>query len=74
MLMKNTLTPVGIEPAIFRFVAQHLNHCATTVPISLQIVRLKPTVKSVHVYNWQLYLIFRMVLSMRGLIVITFQL
>jgi len=29
--MKNPLTPAGIEPATFRFVAQHLNHCATTV-------------------------------------------
>jgi len=26
------MTPSGIEPATFRFVAQHLNHCATTVP------------------------------------------
>ena len=30
-------TPSGIEPATFRFVAQHLNHCATTVP---EIVRI----------------------------------
>ena len=29
--MKNPLTPAGIEPATFRFVAQHLNHCATSV-------------------------------------------
>ena len=28
------MTPAGIEPATFRFVAQHLNHCATAVPIS----------------------------------------
>jgi len=27
--MKNPLTPAGIEPATFRFVAQH---CATAVP------------------------------------------
>jgi len=25
--MKNPVTPAGIEPATFRFVAQHLNHC-----------------------------------------------
>jgi len=31
--MKNPLTQPGIEPATFRFVAQHLNHCATAVPI-----------------------------------------
>ena len=29
MLMKNSLTPAGMEPATFRFVAQNLNHCAT---------------------------------------------
>ena len=26
------MTPAGIEPATSRFVAQHLNHCATAVP------------------------------------------
>jgi len=30
--MKNPLTPAGIELATFRFVAQHLNHCATAFP------------------------------------------
>jgi len=30
--MKNPLTPAGFEPATFRFVAQHLIHCATAVP------------------------------------------
>ena len=29
---KISMTPPGIEPATFRFVAQHLNHCATAVP------------------------------------------
>jgi len=32
MSMKNPLTLAGIEPATFRFVAEHLNHCATAVP------------------------------------------
>ena len=27
MPMKNPMTPAGIEPATFRFVGQHLNHC-----------------------------------------------
>ena len=26
------MTQAGIEPVTFRFVAQHLNHCATAVP------------------------------------------
>jgi len=30
--MKNPLTPAGIESVTFRFVAQHINHCATAVP------------------------------------------
>jgi len=28
------MTPAEIEPATFRFIAQHLNHCATAVPPS----------------------------------------
>jgi len=35
--MKNPLTPAGIKPATFRFVAQHLNHCATAVPTTAVI-------------------------------------
>ena len=40
MSLKNPLTPAGIEPATFRFVAQHLNHCATAVPHS-RYIRIK---------------------------------
>jgi len=29
---KIPVTPAGIEPATYRFLAQHLNHCATEVP------------------------------------------
>ena len=36
--MKNPMTPAGIEPAFFRVVAQHLNHCATAVPVYLPVV------------------------------------
>jgi len=32
------MTPAGIEPATFRFVAQHLNHCATAVPLSTRVL------------------------------------
>ena len=38
--MKNPLTPTGIEPATYRFVAQHLNHCATAVRPLRQVHRL----------------------------------
>ena len=31
------MTPAGIEPATFRFVAQHLNHCATAVPVYVKL-------------------------------------
>jgi len=31
------MTPAGIEPATFRFVAQHLNHCTTAVPIYIML-------------------------------------
>jgi hypothetical protein len=33
MPTKNSMTPSGIEPATFWFVAQYHNHCATSVPV-----------------------------------------
>jgi len=36
MSKKDPVTPAGIEQATFRFVAQHLNHYATAVPLSIQ--------------------------------------
>jgi len=35
--MTNSMTPSGIEPATFRFVVQHLNHCATAVPTNVNV-------------------------------------
>jgi len=40
MSMKYPLTPAGIEPATIRFVAQHLNHCATAVPTEAYCYKL----------------------------------
>ena len=37
---KDFMTPAGIEPATFRFVAQHFNHCATAVPKTTADVKL----------------------------------
>ena len=33
---KFQLTPTGIDPATFLFVAQHINHCATAVFIDIR--------------------------------------
>jgi len=46
MSMTNPLTPAGIEPATFRFVAQHPNHCATAVPtLGMSSQKLTPPQK-----------------------------
>ena len=34
------MTPAGIEPVTFRFVAQHLNHCAVTVTLIYVVMHL----------------------------------
>jgi len=34
------MTPAGIEPATFRFVAQHLSHCASVVPNSTMYIMI----------------------------------
>ena len=33
------MTQAGIEPAIFRFVAQHLNHCAKAVTLKKYVLK-----------------------------------
>jgi len=37
MSVKTPLTPARIEPVTFRFVAQHLNHCATQAYIVITL-------------------------------------
>jgi hypothetical protein len=45
--MKNPLTLAGIEPATFRFVAQHLNHCAADIMYwTIHIVQYNGDTKS----------------------------
>ena len=34
------MTPARIAPATFRFVAQHLNHCATAVPQKYEVQKI----------------------------------
>jgi len=36
--MKFAITPNGMETATFRFLAQHLNHCATAVPLFIMFL------------------------------------
>ena len=43
------MTPSGIEPATFRFVPQHLNHCATAVPF--YEVRIECFINSLYLFG-----------------------
>jgi len=52
MSMKIPLTPAGIEPATFRFVVQHLNHCATAVPLYYIILHYIKVLMIVFSLSW----------------------
>jgi len=45
------MIPAGIKPATFRFVAQHLNHCATAVPIYIITAGLEK-VEAIPLHIW----------------------
>ena len=55
------MTPSGIEPATFRFVAQHLNYCATAVPVFMYFgvfIKHDKSVRMGDSYVTQLCLLF----------------
>ena len=46
------MTPPGIEPAIFRFVAHHLNHFATAVPtIYIIYAYIIKYISNIYIFN-----------------------
>ena len=51
MSMKFPVTPAGIKPATFRFVAQHLNHCATAVPLNWWKILIIFTLTNISLFN-----------------------
>ena len=50
---KITMTLSGIEPATFRFVAQHLNHCATAVFLSIYVHKIICSKSATGWFQWQ---------------------
>ena len=60
------MTPAGIEPATFRFVAQRLKDYAAAVPQSTQVHRVILTILLTHTFNvtWKIrILLYKMCLA-----------
>jgi hypothetical protein len=55
MSMKNSMTPSGIEPVTFWFVAQYLNHCATAVLIIFLYVTYYFSMRCSELYTCHLH-------------------
>jgi len=51
------MIPSGIEPATFRFVAQHLNHCATAVPTTTTSSKLILVIQLCVLRHYTMYVI-----------------
>jgi len=59
------MTPTGIQPVTFQFVAQHLNHCATMVPqcvcmyvcmyVNKVVIILQVAVQATPCVDWELH-------------------
>ena len=47
------MTPAGIEPVNFRFVAQHLNNCAIAVPIYIYMATVQPHISESRLHTKQ---------------------
>ena len=54
---KFPMTPSGIEPSTFRFVAQHLNHCATEVTMQINSL-IQMHAKGLKIYVIYIYIFF----------------
>jgi len=53
------MTTVGMEPATFQFEAQHLSHCATAVPVRINIYLKRMIFYSIKVSNTLLHILLR---------------
>ena len=50
--MKYPVTPAGIEPVTFQFVAQHLNYCATMIPKVVGLIYVANTREVMQCVIW----------------------
>jgi len=62
------MTPAGIEPATFRFVAQHLNHCATAVPTRIKKITSRYFSQNDIIWGAQMFQNSCIQLKIRGVI------